>query len=558
MSHRNLTDSSAKSRPDSNKTWFRPPRLAVLFAAAAIPIYPALTIAAAAAYTAFLLLTRPTHLRAPTGLRYVWVLAILGCGAQLLSHTLLVPAPPLATTIDVPFGIDAYSSGNLIFNSDLAGMQSWRSGQGLGPFAEAIEPAVWRLSVVDGQERFTEARNRQEVLLPAGVPYSARAVIRHDGTEFSGRLVFRARDGWRAATTSTQELAPGLVLLEGVLPELEAPTRMRTFHIADLAGDWTYIDIALVSLREGELAGSEAFVPHNPLTLLRDGIWWWLGLALMLTTCGIAAHSLRSLGYQSMFSIGIICGLAVQLLIVMGQLLAGQGGRPTGSLWDPNLLAHAAVIAGLASVASARRTARTAGIAAAVVTPIVVMSGSDAGLVGLGAGALLVAAALMRRRRSLLLSVTAVSLALAVLLGGAKVWELLESDTNNVARLQAWESVVSLASEYPLAGVGTGNFSYHYEFAVPAERGPRYRNHHAHTLLGVAAESGLPVALTVIGGLLLLLVGYYRANRPLIGAILAVALLINQVDLTLFNPAVLLPWWMVHASAVSDEDSDWG
>lgn len=554
MSPRNAADSHAAPPPEPTRRRASLTQLGVLVAAAAIPIFPVLTIAVAAAYSAYLLLVRPSNLKVPKGLGYVWVVALLGCGAQLLSHTLLAPERPLAAADFAPFGIDAYASGNLIFNSDLAGTQSWSSGQGLGAYAEAIEPGVWRLSVVEGA-RFTEVRNLQEVRLAAGVSYGARAVVRHDGTEFSGRLVFRTREGWQPAATSTREVAPGLVVLEGELPVQEAAIRLRTLHIAELDGDWTYIDVALASLHEGGLATNEAFVSAAPLRPWLDGVWWWIGTALTLTACGLAARSLRGAGWSGALSFGLLCGLGVQLLVTVGQLLGGDGARPSGTLGDPNLLAHAAVIAGLASVALARGPARTAGVAAAIVAPIVALSGSDAGLVGLGLGVLLVAAALMKRRRPFLMGAAAVAVAVILLLGGPRLLDFLRADSNNTARLQAWETVTTLAAEYPVAGVGTGNFAHFYEFAVPAEQGPRFRNHHAHSLFGVGAESGLLVALALMGGLSLLVASYFRRGQPLLGAVLGVALLLNLVDLTLFSPAMMLPWWVAHADSVSGEGS---
>lgn len=552
VSSRGSANVDATSSRAQGGKWSRLGSLTVLVSAAALPTFPALAIAAAAAYSIYLLNWRPTYLETPLGVRYVWILAILACAAQTLSHTLLAPVRPLTATIDAPFRVDATVAGNLISNTDLAGIQGWNSGSGFGDYSAAIEPGVWRLSVVDGEEKFTEARSRQEVRILGGVPYGARALVRHDGTEFSGRLVFRTREGWRPATTETHELASGLVLLEGSLPAQESATRLRTFHIADLEGDWSYIDIALASLHEGRVEAKEAFVPHSSLVTWLRGMWWWIGSALMLTTIGLAARSLQKFGQQDMLMLGLLCGLTVQLLIVVGQLFGNLVGRPTGSLGDPNLLAHAAVVTGLSCVAIASRPVRTAGAVAAIVIPIVVLSQSDAAIVGLAVGGILVAVALMKRRRLLILTVSAGAIVLGALIGGPEALEALMSDTNNVARLQAWESVAIFAAESPFAGIGTGNFAHHYEFAAPNDQGPRYRNVHAHTLLGVAAESGLPTALALIGGLLFLVVGYFRANLPLLGTVLCVVILLNLVDLTLFNPAIILPWWMVHASRATD------
>src|SRR5690606_4110267 len=135
--------------------------------------------------------------------------------------------------------------------------------------------------------------------------------------------------------------------------------------------------------------------------------------------------------------------------------------------------------------------------------------------------------------------------AMTVLLLGAVVAyvivsnEGLLSDPNIVAREQVWSSAFQAVKKNPIAGIGHGNLGFVHEFHVPSQPGPIYRSYHAHSLLSLGAEFGLPTLMVFIALISSLLMRLLRRETKLAGVTLAVALLLNLFDLTLFSAAVL-------------------
>jgi len=108
--------------------------------------------------------------------------------------------------------------------------------------------------------------------------------------------------------------------------------------------------------------------------------------------------------------------------------------------------------------------------------------------------------------------------------------------------LQVWQAGLQVEADRPLVGVGHERLALFYEFWQPTEAGPVYRNNHAHNAwLALATSFGLPTTAAFAGLLLTLLVQSPR-RRPAF-VVMAIALTVNLVDLSLFHPAFFMPLW---------------
>src|SRR5690606_20888990 len=135
-----------------------------------------------------------------------------------------------------------------------------------------------------------------------------------------------------------------------------------------------------------------------------------------------------------------------------------------------------------------------------------------------------------------------------VLASGTPPWH----DDNIVARLQAWRTALKLTAEFPVTGVGHANFQFFHEYLAPFGEGPQFRATHAHSLLHLGAENGVPVLAAFVLGVTVTIVRATRA-RPQASLVMWTALLLNLTDTTFFNAAFLVPVWLVIAPAAAGQ-----
>ena len=521
-------------------------RVALICLMATIVLWPAAYIAASVvAALALLIMGRASPRSLTLGVAVI-PLMLIPLFTQLISGLWIVPDDPLQNVAVEGLRIDRESGDNLLSNSDLSWLQSWRAPADEGAYALGVEPGFWQLTTFRHGAQFNEVRSWQEVPIEAGQLYTLNAVVRHDGNEFGADVVFRTRDGWQGTETELREIGPGVVRLSSTLQPLDEPTRLRTLHLATLTGDWSQVEIGLATLRPGALESDQRFSSHNAKVSWQEGIQWLVGTAVVLfATALLAPHLLRN-RHRSLLLIGFNLGLGVQLLVAVFQLIALESSRSAGTLPHPNLLAHGA-LATVALIVTLSNGDRKHAMAALLTGGATIwLSGSDAGiLVFIIYIAVLVA--LQLRRYAGLLRIAAlggIGLAAVLFVAYSVIGDPL-SGSNTVARMQAWKTALDLTAAHPVAGVGFGNFGFHHEFTIPDNPGPVYRAYHAHSVLGVAAEFGLPTLASMVA-----LIGWFlrralRAGANLALAAIAIVMAVNLVDFTITNPVVLLPAWIV-------------
>src|SRR5690625_871282 len=520
--------------------------LAIILVIAAIVLWPTAYIATSLVGAVILLATgkvKPQSSRLGLALVMGMMIPVL---AQLTSGLWIVPKDPLEHIALKGLVIDRESGDNLLSNSDLSWLQSWRAPAEDGTYALPVEPGFWQLATSRHGGQFNEVRSWQEIPLAAGLFHTLNVVVRHDGSEFGGQIVFRNRDGWQQTETVLLELGPGVVTLSATLQPQEVPTRLRTLHLANLTGDWSQIGVGLATLRPGNQESTQRFSSHNPKVSWQYGIGWLVGTAAILFSTVLIAPYLLYQRYRTSVLLGLHLGLVVQLVVALIQFAVLETSRSTGTLPHPNLLAHGALAAAALIIALSGGSRKHCFAAVVGGGAIIWLSGSDAGILVFVPYCVVVLILKMREFMGLsrILVPTAIVLAAALLAAYVSVGDPL-SGSNTVARLQAWQTAVDLAVTYPVAGVGLGNFGYQHEFAVPDTPGPLYRAHHAHSILGIAAELGLGVFIMLIAALGSFLRRALRSGARLaaIGIVSVVAL--NLMDFTVTNPVVLLPAWIL-------------
>jgi hypothetical protein len=529
--------------------------LAVAALVASIPLEP-LVFLVPAVLLGLALLARGDVARAE--ITAVLSLAALGCLAQIASSFVLPPTPTPPDAAAPQQGVDALGrpldgAPNLIANGDLSWLQGWSRAGGASAHALAVGDGFWRVKAVDAASltHHTEIRTLSQTRVEAGRPYRLSVLLRHDGTRFDGELAFRTPAGIAYPGTTLERVGNGLLRASAVLDPLEAPAHLRLLHLVRLDGDWTHLDVGFAQLTVGDEV--RAYRPHAPRSPWHAGVVWWLALALALVATAPAMRAaFRRVGGGPVAT-GLLLGLALQAAIVAVAALGGATIRTTGTFFDPNLLAHVVVVSALAVGAVSPRPLRDVSLALALAAVSVWFSGSRSGMLGLVIGAAAMAAVLPvapRRRAALALGAAAVIGvgAMVAVSSGSRIADALGGDQNVRARWQVLETSLALAATYPLTGVGHQNLGNHYEFAVPPEPGPRYRNAHAHSLVHVPVSFGWPVAIAMLAALLALLRRLAaRRGGPAI-VVLLVALALNLGDLTLFHSAVFLPVWLAHAA----------
>lgn len=527
-------------------------RWSVIGTAALVPVYPAGAVAVALVLSVTLL--RNGHDASPSARRERWViLALAGVGILTqLASSLVWPTPsPLAAA---PLPLDASARPNLLAAHDASWLRGWSRAHGLGPYASPREDAFWRLerSLGDDGASISELVSAFEVPLAAETPYTVSAVIRHDGDAFSATFMERTRTERARVETNSTPLSKGMLRLDATLAPNDGPVRLRSLHLVDLGGDWTYVEVGWPTLSAGETL--QGYAPYANDPVWYAGLGWWLGLAATLLAAGTAGRAAATRIGTTPIAIGLTVGLGAQAALALQDLvrLGAKASRASGTLGDPNLLAHVAVITALAVMALAPRAPRLGAVALALALACVLASGSRAGALGLLLAALVVLPILVpglrswRRRWPALLPVAGV--AVVLLVAGAPVHRLVQplaGDVNLQARQQAWSVAWSAASARPLLGLGHERFGLAYEFAQPHEPGPRYRNTHPHNAaLYLAAGSGFLVATAFTAAVAAVMVRAVRRRAWIALLVIGTALMLNLVDATLFHAAVALPAWV--------------
>ena len=540
-------------------------RLGAVGTAALVPIYPAGAVAAALVLSVTLL--RNGLDASASARRERWViLALAGVGILTqLASSLVWPVPSPLTAAPLP--LDASARPNLLAAHDVSWLRGWSRAHGLGPYASPRENAFWRLerSAGDDGASISELVSAFEVPLAAETPYTVSAVVRHDGDEFTATFMERTRTERARVETNSMPLSEGMLRLDATLAAKDGQVRLRSLHLVDLGGDWTYVEVGWPTLSAGETL--QGYAPHANEPAGYAGLGWWLGLAATLLAAGTAGRAVATRIGTTPIAIGLTLGLGVQAALALQGLvrLGANASRASGTLGDPNLLAHVAVITALAVVALAPRAPRLGAVALALALACVLASGSRAGVVGLLLAALVVLPILVpglrswRRQWPVLLAVAGVSVVL--LAAGAPLHRLVQplaGDINLQARQQAWSVAWAAATARPLLGLGHDRFGLMYEFAQPHAPGPRYRNTHAHNAaLYLAASAGWLVTAAFAAAVIAVVVRAIRRRAWIALLVIGTALMLNLVDATLFHAAVALPAWLpccVIASGRGDQN----
>ena len=186
----------------------------------------------------------------------------------------------------------------------------------------------------------------------------------------------------------------------------------------------------------------------------------------------------------------------------------------------------------------------------AVCTLATAMTGSRAGLL-LSIGAFLLAGALYLwplelgtfRRWALLAGAAVVSILLLQLIGGAVAGRILTYGLIDDQRLAAYRASIAIIRDYPLLGVGLGNFEAAFATYRPAELGSLGIWDRAHsTPLQLAVELGLPATILIVTTVLWYVYQLFRGSLlrrrdryiPVIGAgVAGLGLLHSSIDFSL-------------------------
>lgn len=528
----------------------RPTRLgALVFVAFAfVPLWPAATLIALGALLLVLAASgrwARQDFDAPVAVVAIAV-ALIGAFAQIANWASPAIPAPLASP---PVPVATAAGANLLAAHDVSWLRVWTDEGGLGAYATPVDGAFWRVPALDATqgERVREAIAALEIPLAAGTEYAVSVVLRHDGSAVEATLLERTREGRRRLPTTVVPLGPGLVRLQATVGPFASPVRLRSLHLVDLGGDWTHLDVGWPTLAEP--AAAAGYAPRATTPPWSAGIGWWLGLGAAWVLLPMAVRAIARLGAVGAIAPGLLAGLAVQASITLGQVLLAAAGprRVAGTLIEPNLLAPVALLAALAATIAARRPERVGPIALLLSAVIIAASGSRTGGLGLALGSVAVVVALAqanwgRGSRALAVGLLALGVVTAGASFGLRSNGQWRSDPNVVARFQVWEAGWATAAERPLIGVGHERLPLFFEFSTPSAPGPIFRNDHAHNaFLALAVGFGWPAAIA-FGTLLVVLVR--RSPRPeLASIVLAIAVVVNLVDLSFFHPAFFISVW---------------
>jgi len=271
--------------------------------------------------------------------------------------------------------------------------------------------------------------------------------------------------------------------------------------------------------------GSRRKVPEDFPRLLALGVAALAGWAFWQVTAGFE---------QAADAIGV---LPAELQVNALERL--ESGRAFASLLLPGHLAvlfAAALPILLAAIRPSRRSIVWVAGAGLCVAGLL-MTRSP---IGIGLAVLALAALLMKKRSGVVAAGVVLLVAVLVV---AVIWRPDVGDLDPVRlRLDNWHTAVWALSGSPVTGVGMGSFGQATQ-VVPFEVGNRPA--HAHSLpLEWAAELGVfGVLLFFVGGwwLVQLMIRLWP-HRPELAVSLAVVVLHNLVDFSLYTSGVAVPW----------------
>lgn len=490
--------------------------------------------------------------------RVWWLLAafaLLGGLGQLVAPDSLYHYPKRPTFLGPE--VSSKLSPNLLRPYDIRGFGGWNSQDGAGSRAEPREDGFWRLSrrnLLSGREQAEFLVDRWYPLEP-GQAYTESFYMRHDGSQASFQITFFTQRGHHPVPTHMEPVEPGIWRVWGSYTAQEGDNAVRAIDFFNGGGDWTYIEVGWAQLEQGS-----APTPYRPGEIPQVGLWqrlaWWVGIALM---SGLVLQGSLLLLRQvdaRWVAVVLLGGLALHLGYGVYQLEhGGITARASGLSPQPNFFGHGAVmVAGLTWLLGG---SRIGGLALLLAAATVWASGSRAAFLALGA---LVLTWLMTLRRSRPFALV------GLIIGSFLLWRepsllgrlssVFQLDSSAESRLQFWQIAFKAFREYPLGGVGFGNFPLYYQINLPPGAIETYAPHAHNLLLHLLAEGGLSglAGFGVLWGSVAGVLVRLRVWRGLV--LLGVAFLLNLFDYTFFNAAIYYPLWVGIAWAILQAEKD--
>jgi O-antigen ligase len=545
--------------------------LAAILAFGLIPLKPEWS---ASIFACIGLLALATRVMKPVLLVPALLFGVLGGLAHLVSISTSGEARPvpadalqalLSQPADVPAEYLATHDRNLVTPGDLAWLRAWNPSDGTNGEGRLTADGYWRIERVNSE---TGRENssffvRREVPVEPATWYTTSLFFRHDGDWADFDIVFVTHRGEDRVPASTSVVSEGILRAHAsFLTDPRDHMFLRQVELKSFRGNWTYLEIALVQLEQGNTPSPYGTVVAGPRAPLAPGLVWWFGAAGLVF---VVLHGLRySLNRANprLVAASLFGGLAVHTALALVQVgvagivdpttlkwLAALGlsetARASGLTVHPNLLAHG----GLASAALVWVLAGRSRVAAAGVGlsgALVVLAASRTALVGWLLGVVGIAAVSARRRAGrwlpMVLLTGFVLLAvftlaepgrMAIVLGGA--------DSAVEARIRAWGLLVDASRERPWFGFGALQTEAYLTLQRVEGQSIGHVTHAHNLILHFLAESGV----TGLAGLFILLTAMAmqiaRSQHRSALVVLAVALLLNTTDYTFFAAEVLVP-----------------
>jgi O-antigen ligase len=368
-----------------------------------------------------------------------------------------------------------------------------------------ITIAGTQLAVDPSAEAAFDAPKRALAVLGAAV--AAAALVWRGRSPMSGRTPRAALAAWIESVGASAALVVALVvvaLLGGMIAALAATHRAAAI-------DATRVALVLALLLP--IGASRALAGRRGVFVLMT----FLGAAAVNAVIAV----LQALRLASPFEIESIAGR-----VDAGAMIGNEG-----------LLAQVLVLATVAALAvaiggGAARHGRFVALVLPVYLAGLAATANLTALVTLAIGAAAVLALVLRRRAALPVAALAVAVVTGVLAAPPLRARLVEAVTNARAgewdavvtyRLGPWAAAAEMMRERPLLGTGPGTFAAEF---VPHRLAAEIRFGRRLTIplltstfseahcdyLQLAAETGIPVAIAVVGAVVLVLRGLWRSS----------------------------------------------